>query len=140
MDRKKTSGAPMVTAKQIAFCLENLHDGAALRRSTLIELPIVVAIANERYRGQYWGRSSALRDVLIEACRRLEAGVNGNVRRRRLVAFLKLYCAETDIREIARQLGVHRSTIYRYVMPPAIALLADEVGRDSTRQHATQIA
>ena len=130
----------MVTAKQIGFCLENIHDGTALRRSTLIELPVVVAVANERYRGQYWGRSSALRDILIEACARLEAGVDGNIRKRRLVGFLKLYCTETDVREIARQLGVHRSTVYRYVMQPAFTLLAEEVGRNSTRQHATQIA
>ena len=129
-----------VTPKQVGYCLRNLHDGAALRRSSLIDLPQVVAVANERYHGQYWGRSIALRDILIAACARLEAGVDGSVRTQRLVTFLKLSCAETDVREIARQLGVHRSTIYRYVMPQAIALLAEEVGRDSTRQHATHSA
>ncbi len=140
MATRKNPQGITVTAKQIGYCLANLHDGAALRRSSLIELPIVIAVANERYHGQYWGRASALRDVLTEACARLEAGVDGNVRTRRLVTFLKLYCAETDVREIARQLGVHRSTIYRYVMQPAFALLAEEVGRNSTRQTATQIA
>ena len=140
MPRRKSPGGVAVTAKQVGYCLKNLHDGTALRRSPLIEMPVVATVANEKYRGQYWGHSSALRDVLTEACARLEAGVYGNERRRRLVTFLSLYCTETDVREIARQLGVHRSTIYRYVMEPAFDLLAEEMVRNSTRLHATQIA
>ncbi len=71
-----------VTAKQVGYCLKNIHDGGALRRSSLIELPVVAAVANEKYRGLYWGHTSALRDVLIEACARLEAGVDGNAQTR----------------------------------------------------------
>ena len=50
-------GGVTVTAKQVGYCHRNLHHGAALRRSTPIKLPVVVAIANEKDRGMYWGHA-----------------------------------------------------------------------------------
>ena len=140
MPRRKSPGGVAVTAKQVGYCLKNLHDGTALRRSPLIELPVVVTVANETLPGQYWVAPSALRDVLTEACARLEAGVDGNEPEATAGQLSEALLHETDVREIARQLGVHRSTIYRYVMEPAFDLLAEEIESQQHATHATQIA
>lgn len=129
MGRKKSNGAPTVSARQIAYCLKHLHDGTALRQSPLVRLPAVAKLATERYRGSFWGYSNALRDVLLQACARLEDGMDGDPGARRVVTFLKLYSADKSITEIARVLAVDRTTVYRFILPDACALLAEEIER-----------
>jgi hypothetical protein len=139
MPRGKPEGV-VVTGKQVRYCLRYLQDGTALCRSPLATLPIVERLAAERYRGSYWGRSSALRDIVLEVCRGLENGMEGDKQTRRLVAFLTLYTHETSISEVARQLAIHRSTVYRFVLPDACELLADALSRVSAQQQATKRA
>jgi hypothetical protein len=136
MGRKKSSGVPTITARQIAYCLKHLHDGTALRQSPLIKLPMVARLASERYRGSFWGYSYALRDVVLDACAALEAGMDGDPGVRRVVTFLRLYTHETSVSEIARTLAVNRTTIYRFILPNACSLLAEEIQREGA-QHAT---
>jgi hypothetical protein len=133
MARRTKNGGVIITAKQVAYCLKHLPDGTALRQSPLIALPVVNKLAADRYRGSYWGHSSALRDVIVDACTRLEAGMDGDRGVRRVVTFLKLYTRETSISQIARTLGVSRTTIYRFILPDACALLAEEMQRDVGR-------
>ncbi|MBM4467671.1 MAG: hypothetical protein FJ014_19310 [Chloroflexi bacterium] len=138
MRRRANNGGVVITAKQVAYCLKHLQDGTALRRSALTRLPVVTRLAAERYRGSYWGQASALRDVLLETCRRLEAGMEADPGVRRVVTFLKLYTSETSVSQIARQLAVNRTTVYRFIMPDAFALLAEELARHSVPQGATK--
>lgn len=132
MPRPKNSGAPAVTARQIAYCLKHLHDGTALRQSPLVRLPNVARLATERYRGSYWGHASALRDILLETCAHLEAGMDSDPQAQRIVTFLQLYTQEISVSDIARRLGVSRPSVYRFIMPDAFALVAEEVQRDVT--------
>ena len=52
----------------------------------------------------------------------------------RIVTFLKLYTSETSVSEIARTLAVNRTTIYRFILPDACMLLADELNHDISRR------
>jgi transposase-like protein len=54
-----------------------------------------------------------------------------------MLAFLKMYTSDMAVAKIARTLGVHRATVYRFIMPEAFELVADELERDSARHAAT---
>lgn len=137
MGRRPKGVNVVVTAKQAAYCLKHLQDATALQRSTLVSLPLVGRIASERYRGSHWGPGCALRDLVVEICRRMEPGMEHDPGTRRLVTFLVLSTRDVSISQIARELGVSRSTIYRSVMPAAFALLAEELSRNTVQQSAT---
>lgn len=125
----KTKGRKLViSAKQIGYCLKHLHDGTALRQSSLVNLPVVAKLATEKYPGSYWGRSYALRDVLQEICSHLGSSASDDAGVRRLATFIQLYANDAPIAQIARTLGVSRPTVYR-MMPAAFTLVAEELER-----------
>jgi len=49
-----------------------------------------------------------------------------------------MYTGDATVAEIARHLGVSRGTVYRFVMPKAFALIAQELERDMARHGATE--
>lgn len=106
MGAKRKNKAMAVTAKQIGFCLKHLQDGTTLRQSSLIKLPTVCRLAAEKYAGSYWGRSYALRDVLLEVCAHLATNTADDPGVKRLVTLITLYSNDTPIAHIARTLGV----------------------------------
>jgi hypothetical protein len=79
------------------------------------------------YRNGYWGAAQALKNVVIETIARLDGTQVTNTKSIRMLSFLTIYADEKAIVEISRTLGVHRGTIYRFVMPETYELLADEM-------------
>jgi hypothetical protein len=117
-------GKQRITTQAVRYCLRNLGDPVALKRSPLCGLPAVEEQART-YRQSPWARAHALRDVLQQVCNEVLALEIADVRGQRVQAFLRLYVERPSVSAAARELDVDRRTIQRYVMPVALELVAD---------------
>jgi transcriptional regulator of acetoin/glycerol metabolism len=121
---------PRITPYQVRDCIKNIHNGTAMHDSPLLRLPNVTKLAAQKYRGSYWSQSHALRDIILDICRQLSMDDHLGRRAHRAATFLKVYVLDgQSLAQAARTLGIPRSTVYKYVMPEAWALIADELRR-----------
>ena len=118
MSRKQATSMPRITPYQVRDCLKDIHYGTAIHDSPLLRLPAVTKLAAQKYRGSYWSQSHALRDIIVDICRRLSMDDHLGRKARRAAMFLKVHVVdEQSIAQAARTLGFPRSTVYEYVMP-----------------------
>ncbi len=115
-----------ITVKSVHYCLKNLGNPVALKRSALIELPQVSALAKS-YGPSSWARAYALRDLLKSICADILAVDVADTRQRRILAFLRLFVAEPNVSAISRTMSIDRKNLYLYIMPKAFDLVAEEL-------------
>jgi len=120
-----------ITAKAVYYCLKNLGNPVALKRSALTELPQVSALAR-RYERSSWARAYALRDLLRTTCEQILAVEIADQRQEKVIAFLRLFLETPNVSAISRTLGVDRKSLYVYIMPQAFELVIDELQHTNT--------
>ena len=113
--------------------MKNIDDEWALLRSPLIKLP-----ACNSWREKYAtigarAEGMALQEMLRQLCRRL-AQEQTSQKTQRIAQFLSLHADQRPFAEIAKEIGVHRATVYRSIKPRAMEALADELKYDTMRR------
>ena len=84
-----------VTAKAVHYCLKNLGNPVALKRSSLIQLPQVSEMAKS-YKSSPWAQAYALRDLLKTTCANILAVEVEDRRQQRVLAFLRLFLGGSE--------------------------------------------
>lgn len=124
-----------ITLKSVHYCLKNLGDPVALKQSSLIALPPVVAAA-KRYNRSQWAQAYALRDLLVEVCGDILTIETSDLRIQRALHFLRLYVESPNVAAAARALKMDRKNVYTCVMPIAFGLVAEQLARASVATRA----
>jgi hypothetical protein len=132
MNKKKLR----ISAKAVHYCLKNLGNPVALKRSSLIGLPQVSLLAKS-YSSSSWSRAYALRDLLKTTCADILAVDVADTRQQRILVFLRLFVADPNVSAISRTMSIDRKNLYLYIMPKAFDLVAAELAdhTDSAPTH-----
>ena len=112
-----------ISAKAVHYCLKNLDNPMALKRSPLTQLSQTQALA-KRYPDLPWATGLALRDLIREGCNRALAIEVPDKHSQTIQAFLRIYLETPNVAHAARTLGMDRRRIYEWVLPQAMELVA----------------
>ncbi len=118
-----------ISPKAVHYCLKNLDDPMALKRSPLVQLSQTQALA-KRYRNVPWAIGLALHDLIREGCDRALAIEVPDKHSQTIQAFLRLYLETPNVAHAARTLGMERRRIYEWVLPQAMELVASTLEGD----------